>query len=111
MAAVHPVDLIEPGAGRHIDLTADDGLDPRLFRCLIELYTAVHDPVVGAGNCGLAALLDPFHQLVDPAGAVQQAVLGMQMQVDELLCCAAHDCTSSALWRIDSASASSFFIR
>ena len=37
VVAVDFVDLIEAGAGGHIDLAADDGLDARLFGGLIEL--------------------------------------------------------------------------
>ena len=47
--------LIKTGAGGHIDLTADDGLDARLFGRLVKLHTAVHHTVVGAGNGSLAA--------------------------------------------------------
>ena len=43
---------------------------------------------VGTSNGGLSTFLDALHQLIDPAGTVQKAVFCMQMQVDELLCCA-----------------------
>ena len=85
VVAVHLVDLVEAGAGGHIDLAPDDGLDAGLFGRLVKLHAAVHHPVVGAGDGGLAALLDPLHQPVDPAGAVQQAVLGVDVQMDKAL--------------------------
>ncbi len=78
---VELVDLLEAGAapGGHIDLTADDGLDPRRLTGLVEVHHPVHDPVVGDGHRLLAQLLHPVHQLFDAAGPVQQGKFGMQM--------------------------------
>ena len=84
VVAVDFVDFIEAGAGGHIDLTADDGLDACLFCGLIELDTAVHDAVVRDGDGILAALLDAVHKLVDTAGTVQQAVFGMDVEMNEV---------------------------
>ena len=111
MAAVHPVDLVKPRPGGHIYLTAYDGFYACFFGSLVKLHAAIHNSVVGTSNGGLSTFLDALHQLIDPAGTVQKAVFCMQMQVDELLCCAAHDCPSCSLWRRSSASASSFFMR
>lgn len=116
------VHLIKAGAGGHIDLTADDWLDARLFGRLVKLHTAVHHTVVGAGNGSLTALLHPIHQLVNAAGTVQQTVFCMDMEVDEvsslLVALTGFDhfvssfsAFSSNLLRRSSASASSFFIR
>ena len=118
IVAVDLVDLIETGAGGNVDFAPDDGLDARLFGCLIKLHAAVHHAVVGAGNGGLAALLHPIHQLIDAACAVQQAVFRMDMEVNKLppkvivfadlgQCCSSCSIRS----RIDCARASSFFIR
>ena len=71
VVAVDFIYLIKTGAGGNIDLTADNGLDTRLFSGFIKLHTAVHHAVVGAGNGGLSALLHPLHQLVDAASTVQ----------------------------------------
>ena len=57
VVAVDLIYLVKTGAGGHIHLTADDGLDARLFCSLIKLHAAVHHAVVGAGNGGLSALL------------------------------------------------------
>ncbi len=84
VVAVDLVDFVEAGAGGHIHLTADDGLDASLFCSLIELDAAVHHAVVGAGNGGLSALFYAVHQLVDAAGTVQKAVFRMNMQVDKV---------------------------
>ena len=115
VVAVDLVHLIKAGAGGHIDFAADDGLDARLFGCLVELHTAVHDTVVGAGDGILAALLHPVHQLVDAAGTVQQAVLRVDVQMDKrpgIRGGFTHAFAScSRFCRSVSASASSFFIR
>ena len=84
VVAVDFVDFIEAGTGGHIDLTADDRLDACLFCGLIELDTAVHDAVVCDGNGALTTLLDAVHKLVDTAGTVQQAVFGMDVEMNEV---------------------------
>ena len=84
VVAVDFVDFIEAGAGGHIDLTADDRLDACLFCGLIELDTAVHDAVVRDGDGALTTLLDAVHKLVDTAGTVQQAVFGMDVEMNEV---------------------------
>ena len=84
VVAVDAVDLVKAGAGGDIDLAADDGADARGNGGVIKLHTAVHDAVVGDGDGGLAQLLDAVEQFVDAAGAVQQAVLCVQVQVGEL---------------------------
>ena len=71
VVAVNAVDLIKAGAGGNIHLTANDRL-------------AVHNAVVGNRNGGLAQLFDIVKQAVNTAGAIQQAVLSMQVQVGEL---------------------------
>ena len=54
------------------------------FGCIIKGNAAVHNAVVGNGNGGLAQLFDIVKQAVNTAGAIQQAVLSMQVQVGEL---------------------------
>ena len=71
VVAVDFIYLIKAGTGGNIDLTADNGLDARLFSGFIKLHTTVHHAVVGAGNGGLSTLLHPLHQLVDTASTVQ----------------------------------------
>ena len=84
VVAVNAVDLIKAGAGGNIHLTANDRLDARGFGCIIKGNAAVHNAVVGNGNGGLAQLFDMVKQAVNTAGAIQQAVLSMQVQVGEL---------------------------
>ena len=68
---MHPV---KPSAGSHINLAADDRLDPRRLAGPVEVDHAEHNPVVGDGHGGLAQLLHPPDQLLNAAGAVQQGV-------------------------------------
>ena len=75
---VNPV--LHPAAG-HIHLAADDRLDPGGLSGLVEINTAVHNAVVGDGHRRLAQLLHPLHQTVNPAGAVQEAVFRMHVQM------------------------------
>ena len=44
---------------------------------------SVHDAVVRDRHCGLAQLLDSFRQAVDFAETVQEAVFGMNVEVDK----------------------------
>ena len=75
------VDLLKAGAapGGHIDLAADDGLDPRLPAGPVKVDRPVHDAVIGDGYRVLPQLLHPLHQLFDPAGSVQKGKFRMQM--------------------------------
>ena len=64
-----------------VRLAADDRLDPRLRHRGIEINRAVQYAVVGDRARIHAELLQPFYQRGNPARAVQQAVLRMQMQM------------------------------
>ena len=79
------VDLLKAGAatGRHVDLTADDGLDTSSLAGPIEVNDTVHDAVVGDGYRLLTQVFDPLHQLLNAAGSVQQGKFRMKMQVDK----------------------------
>ena len=79
------VDLLKAGAapGGHIDLAADDGLDPRLPAGPVKVDCPVHDAVIGDGYRVLPQLLHPLDQQGNAAGPVQQGIFGMDMQVDK----------------------------
>ena len=47
---VKPMYLVEPGAGRHVDLAADDRLDPVFFAGPVKVHRAVHHAMVGDGH-------------------------------------------------------------
>ena len=81
---IQPVDLIEAGAGGNVDLAADDGADAGFFTFLVEIDGSVHHAVVGDGNGGLPQRFGTGNQPLDAAGAVKEAVFGMDMQVDKV---------------------------
>ena len=80
---VNAVHLVKAGARRDVDLTADNRMDARRLCRLVEVDHPVHDAVIRDGNRRLANLLDTLHQPLDPTGAVEQTVFGMQMQMDK----------------------------
>ncbi len=66
-----------------VGLEAEDRLDAVLAAGLVELDRAVHDPVVGEPQRRLAERGRPLGQRVDLAGAVEQRVLGVDVQVGD----------------------------
>jgi len=81
--AVDAVLLVGERAGGHIDLAADDGLHARLAAGAVKRHRAVHDAVVRDGQRVLTQLFGAPGQLADAARAVQQAVFGMDMEMDK----------------------------
>ena len=81
--AVECVDLVKARARRDIDLAADDGLDARRLCRLVKVDHAVHIAVVGDGDRRLSQLLHARDEVADAARAVEQAELGMNMEVDK----------------------------
>ncbi len=70
-------------AGGDVGLDADDGLDVMLFAGLVEGHDAEHDAVVGQGQGGLVEGLGALGQVVEPAEAVEQGVLAVDVEMDE----------------------------
>ena len=66
-----------------VDLAADYGLYARGAAGAVKVDGAVHDAVVGYGEGAEAELLRALGEGVDAAGPVEQAVFGVQVQVDE----------------------------
>ncbi len=95
-SGVQLVLLLEPGTGRDIYFTPDNQLDTGLFAELIQLNNPIHHPVVGDGDGTLSQFLCPGRDVPQPAGAVQQAVFGMQMKMDKR-----HHGTSLRLYSFD----------
>ncbi|MBA7675796.1 hypothetical protein ES703_84034 [subsurface metagenome] len=73
----------EAAVRRQIDLAANNGLYARFPGGEVELDGAVHNPVVGYGQAFHAHFLGSLHELGDATHAVEQAVLGMNMEVAE----------------------------
>jgi hypothetical protein len=67
----------------HVELTADDRLDPGLVALLVEVQDAVHVAVVGDAHGRLSVLDGGRDHVADPGGAVEHRVLGVLMQMDE----------------------------
>ena len=80
-AAVHLVHLVKPGPGRHIDLAANDGLDPLGLAGLIKVHRPVHDAVVGDGHGGLSQFPYAPYQSWDPAAAVQKRIFRVDVKM------------------------------
>ena len=76
--------LLQPAARRHIHLAADDRLDALGAGGLVEINRAVKHAVVRDGQRGEAQLVRPVNEPVQPASAVQQRVLGVQMEVNKI---------------------------
>jgi hypothetical protein len=67
----------------HVGLAADDRLDPGFPAGLVEGHDAVEGAVVRDRQRLLSRRLGGGHQLRDAAGAVEQTVLAVGMEVDE----------------------------
>ena len=66
---------------REVDLAADDRMDALRLAGAVKVDHAVHDAMVGQRARGLPQLCHTVHQLFDTAGAVQQAVFAVDMQM------------------------------
>ena len=64
-----------------IGLEAEDRLDPRSPAGLVVIDGAVHHAVVGEAERGHAELRGALGELVDLAGAVEQRILAVDMEV------------------------------
>ncbi len=76
--------LFQSRPRRDVNLAPDDRLDAFLARFLPKIHDPMHRPVIGDGERGqfqVARLLDEF---VQPARAIEQRILGVQMQMDEI---------------------------
>ena len=76
--------LVVAAARGHVDLAAEDGLDALVEAGVVEGDRSEHVAVVGDGHRLHAEPSHLVHHLVDVAGPVEQAVLGVEVEVDEL---------------------------
>ena len=67
-----------------VDLAAEDRLDARLGRVAVELDRAGHGAVVGEPDRGHLELGGAGRERGNPAGPIEDGVLGVDVQVDEL---------------------------
>src|ERR1700722_12983448 len=70
-------------AGRDIGLASDDRFDPVLSGFAEELDRTEHVAMVGDGHRGHARRMRVLEQRFDLIGAVEQAVLGMDVEMGE----------------------------
>ena len=73
--------LVKAGTAGHIHLAADDGVDPLRLAGPVKVDSAVHGAVIRNGAGSLPHLLDQLRQVTDAAGAIQKAILRMDMEV------------------------------
>ena len=76
--------LVGHAAGGDVGLDADDRLDPGLLGGGVERDDPVHGPVVGERQRWHPLLGDPLRHLPDAAQPVEQAELGVDVEVDEV---------------------------
>src|SRR5580704_12885301 len=77
------LDAIAAFARREIGLASDDGLDAGGLGLGEEFDRAEHIAVIGHRDRGHAGLLGVLDQRTDLVGAVEQAVLGMNVKMNE----------------------------
>jgi hypothetical protein len=83
VAAVLPRTL-ESASRRDVELRAEDGLHAGLHAGRVEIDAAEEVAVVGQGERGEAQLLRALDELLEARGAVEQAVLRVDVQVNEI---------------------------
>ena len=77
--------LVRHGSAGDVRLDADDRLDPLVLRGLVEGDRSVEGAVVGQGERIHALLGRRVDQLGDPSEAVEQAELGVDVEVGEVI--------------------------
>ena len=75
--------LVEPAAGGDVHFAADDWFDPLVPRRLVKIDRPVQHPVVRDRQGRELQVMGLVHQPVEPASAIKQRVLGVQMQMDK----------------------------
>src|SRR6267142_615487 len=68
-----------------VQLASDNRFDAFLVRRVDEMHGAKNIAVVGHGDGWHPKLFHAMDELFDVAGAVEEGVIGMEMQVDELI--------------------------
>jgi hypothetical protein len=76
--------LFEPRSGGDVNFAADDGLDALAPRFLPKIHRAVHRAVIRDGERGQLQFVRLLDEFVQTAGAIEQGILGVQMQMDKV---------------------------
>ena len=74
---------VKAGSRRHINLTAEYGLNARRLGRLIKIDHAVHDAVVGHGERRLSQVFCALNELRYLSGAVKQRIFRVYVQMCE----------------------------
>ena len=82
--------FLEAGGFDEVELAADDGLDALGLGGVVELDRAVEIAVVGKGEGGHAEFHGPVHEPVDAAGAIEEAVVAVDVEMDEIFISGRH---------------------
>ena len=75
--------LVEPAARRDVDFAADDRLDAFVAGGFVEIDRAVEHAVVGDGERGEFQLVGLLQQPIQPARAIEQGILGVEMEMNK----------------------------
>ena len=84
LALIGTARAFEAGAGGEVEFAADQRLDALGLGLVVELDRAVEIAVVREGQRLHPEGVGPVHQAVDPAGAIQQGVVAMDVKMDEI---------------------------
>src|SRR5580704_15542562 len=76
--------LVVAAARGDIDFAADDGFDALVAGGLVKINGAIEDAVVGDGKSGELEFVGTLHEPVEPAGAIEQGILGVQVEMDKV---------------------------
>jgi hypothetical protein len=75
--------LVQMTAGGHINLASNDGFEVFGFRFLVEVDGPEHVAVIGDGYRRHTELGGALEQVIQANGAVEEAVLGVNVQMHE----------------------------
>ncbi len=67
-----------------VDLAAENRIQPASARMVVKQHRREHVPVLGHGDRGHLQRDRLVQQLVDAAGAVEQRILGVQVEMNEI---------------------------
>ena len=75
--------LLEAAGRRHVDLATDNRLNTVAHRFAIKLDGPEHVAVIGHGHGRLLERFDTLEELVNLVRAIQQAIFGMTVKMNE----------------------------
>jgi hypothetical protein len=84
LAVLGPAVLFQTRLFGQINLAADQGLNAFAFGGIVELNGTEHVAMISEGHGLHAQGGGAVHQAIDPTGAVQQAVVGVDVEMDEI---------------------------